>query len=478
MDILYRISYILFFVFFGYFVLVMVYYLLLSLIGLREGRVRAKEGAEEDYAMAYFSSLAIPVSIVMPARNEEGWIRDSLYSILKLNYPDFEVIIVDDGSSDRTPEILDNILKLKPIDMPYVKHYKDGMVREILVSSVYPNVKVISKHPGVKKAGAVNAGLNIARNKYVCVIDADTVLEPDSLLRVMAHVEREPEKIIGVGSYFGISNGIKVDKGRITNKSFSYNPLIAYQNLEYIRSFMGNRIAWSKFNAMPTIAGGFGIWRRDILYELGGFSSDFTCEDIELTFRAHDYAAKNKEKGYKILMLPYIVSWTDGPNTVPSLIVQRNRWQRVTNETAWRYKYMFMNPRYGLFAFITLPYFILYEVFGVFFEVSSIVLAIIGWVNGVFDTAMFLAFLALMLLCQAIMTLSSIFAFINTQRVFKVGYILYLTLLAMVEFFCYRWIISIARITGTIDYFMGKRGFTQYEREKRSLFKWGQAKGR
>lgn len=472
MIVLSRISYVLFFIFFGYFVIVTTYYLMLALIGLKEGRKRQRENAEEDYPLAYFSSAAIPVSIIMPARNEEGWIKDSLLSVLKLNYPDFEVIIVDDGSSDRTLEILDGVLKLQPTDMPYVKHYKDGMVREILKSTAYPNVRVIAKRAGVKKAGAVNAGLNIAKNRYVCVVDADTVLEPDSVLRVMAHVERDPEKVIGVGSYFGVSNGIKIDNGRITSRSFSFNPLIAYQNLEYIRSFMGNRIAWSKFNAMPTIAGGFGMWRRDVLYELGGFSSDFTCEDLELTFRAHDYIARNRDKGYKILMLPYHVSWTDGPDTVSGLILQRNRWQRVTNETAWKYKYMLLNPVYGLFAFLTLPYFILYEVLGVFFEVSSLALVIIGWANGVFDLRMFLAFLGLMVLCQALISLMSIFAFVNSQRVFSIRYISYLVLLALTEFFCYRWIISIARLSGTMDYLRGMRSFTQYSRAKRRLFSW------
>jgi cellulose synthase/poly-beta-1,6-N-acetylglucosamine synthase-like glycosyltransferase len=174
---------------------------------------------------------------------EQEWIRDCLLSILSLNYPAFEVIVVNDGSTDRTLEILNEILDLSPVDMPYVRHYKDGQVRNILRSAKHPNVTVIDKNQSYKKADALNAGLNIAQNEFVCVIDSDTVLEPDALLMVMARVERDFDRTLGIGSYFGLLNGLGIENGRITKKSFSYNPIIAYQNIEYVRSFIGNRMA-------------------------------------------------------------------------------------------------------------------------------------------------------------------------------------------------------------------------------------------
>ena len=404
-------TYYIFIFFFSYFLLLSVFYLFLAFLGFIEGRKRSWESQEEDYPLAYLSSNAISVSIIVPARNEEGWIADSLLSILNLNYPKFEVIIVDDGSLDKTLEVIDKILELKPLDMPYAKHYKDGIIQTIFRSVKYPNVKVISKDKGLKKAGAVNAGLNFARNEYVCVVDADTVLEQHALLKVMAHVGRDPDKIIGIGSYFGLSNDLKIREGRILERNFSFNPLIAYQNLEYIRSFIGNRIGWSRYNAMPVVAGGFSMWRRDVLYELGGFSADFTCEDIEFTFRAHDYLVKNKDKDYRIIMLPYSVGWTEGPSNIASLISQRSRWQRVTNETVMHYKYMILNPRFGAFAFLALPYFLLYEVFGVFFELASILFIGLGWASGLFDLKVFLLFVLLMSLTQAITSIFSIFSF-------------------------------------------------------------------
>ena len=430
-----KIIYTVFIVSFGYFFVLTVYYIFLALIGSLEGTKRIFQSDTEDYSLFYFSPLKIPISIILPAHNEEEWIADSLKSLINLNYPEFEIIVVNDGSTDKTFDILNELLKLIPLDANYIKHYKDGRVRGILKSERYPNVTVVDKDRGNKKAGATNAGLNMAKHDYVCVVDADTILERDAILKVMAQVGREPDKVIGVGSYFGLVNGFKIKDGAIMDHSFSYNPIVAYQNIEYIRSFIGNRLAWSRYNAMPNVAGGFGIWRKDVLYELGGYSNEFTCEDIELTFRAHDYIVKNKEKGYKIIMLPYYVGWTEGPSNVSSLILQRNRWQRVINETVWRYKYMTCNPKFGLFGFLAMPYFVLYEVLGVFVEVISVALVAIGWAMGVLQLNVFFAFLIFMLLSQAFVALLSILAFVERQKLFRLPYLIYLVMLTCVEFF-------------------------------------------
>ena len=462
-----KVIYIAFMVSLGYFLLLTVYSLFLAAVGSIEQMRRSMQGEIEDYSMFYFSSLKLPVSIILPAHNEEDWISDSLQALININYPEFEIVVVNDGSTDGTFEILNNILKLKPVDAMYIKHYKDGRLRGVLKSETYPNVTVIDKDAGNKKAGAVNAGLNIAKYEYVCVMDSDTILERDALLKVMAQVEKEPDKIIGVSSYFGLINGFKVKNGTIMDRSCSYNPIVAYQNIEYIRSFIGNRLAWSKYNAMPNVAGGFGVWRKDIIYELGGFSGDFTCEDIELTFRAHDYMSRNKDKGYKIVQLPFYVGWTEGPSNIPALIMQRNRWQRVVNETVWRYKYMTCNPKYGSFGFLAMPYFVFYEVLGVFMEAISIVLVTVGWALGMLNINIFLAYLLFMLLSQAFISLLSMLAFVEGQRLFKIRYIAYLVALTLTEFLAYRWIITISKIIGTISSLRGVKSFDQYDRAKR-----------
>lgn len=464
-----NIVYAAFLIFLTYFLILSANYLFLALIGLFETRKRAHENDVENYPLLYLSSLTIPVSIVIPAHNEEAWIKDCLLSILNLDYPKFEIIIVDDFSTDGTFGILNDILKLRPVDVQYVKHYKDGIVTSILRGERYPNVTVIRKsESGLKKAGAVNAGLNMVKYEYVCVVDADTILEPDALLKVMAQIEKDPERTVGVGSYFGLVNGLDIKNGRIIKRTFSYNPVVVCQNLEYMRSFIGNRVAWSRFNAMPNVAGGFGVWKSDVLYDLGGYSSNFTCEDIELTFRVHDYSVKNK-KNYKILMFPYYVGWTEGPSNVRSLISQRERWQRVTNETVWHYRHMILNPKYGAFAFLTLPYFLLYESLGVFFEIASIALISIGWVMGVLDIRTFLAFLIFMVLTQTVISLICLLAFIRNQKLFSVQYVAYLIFLSITEAIWYRWLISAAKLIGTFEFLRGKKTFDMYTREKRKV---------
>ena len=452
----------------GYFLVLTIYYMFLALIGSFEEARRSLQGEKEDYSRFYLSPLKMSVSIIIPTRNEEEWIIDSLKSALDLNYPKFEIIVVNDGSTDKTFDVLNNLLKLKPIDAMYIKHYKDGRVRGILKSELYPNVMVIDKDAGHKKAGSVNAGLNLAKNDYVCVVDADTVLERGALLRVMAQVEKEPDKIIGIGSYFGLVNGFKIKDGAIMERSFSYNPIVAYQNIEYIRSFIGTRLAWSKYNAMPNVAGGFGVWRKDVIYELGGYSTEFTCEDIELTFRAHDYVVKNREKGYKILMMPYCSGWTEGPSNILALILQRNRWQRVIDETIVKYRYMICNPKYGFFGFFTMPYFLLYEVLGVFVEVISLALVAAGWIMGFLQRDIFFAYFTFMLLSQAFASLLCILSFIERDRILKIKYIMYLVMLTFVEFFWYRWIISLAKLMGTYGFLRKKRTYDMYVRPKRA----------
>ncbi|MDD4940125.1 MAG: glycosyltransferase [Candidatus Omnitrophica bacterium] len=462
-----KFTYAAFLIFLGYFLLLSAYYLFLGIVGFIESKKWVKKREEEDYSLTYFTTFDIPVSIVLPAHNEELWIADSVKSILNLNYPKFELVIVDDGSTDGTFKELNKFLDLRSTETVYARHYKDGKIFDILKSHVYPNVRVVRKGRGEKKAGAVNAGLNIAKHDYVCVMDADTVLEQDSLLKVMTEVNKDPQRIVGIGSYFSLSNGFKVKDGVIIEKKFPYQPVIAYQHLEYIRSFLGSRVGWSRFKATPIIAGGFGVWRRDVLYELGGYSSEFTCEDLEFTFRAHKYIADNK-KPYRILMLPYFVAWTYGPQNIPSLIQQRDRWQRVEIETVWKYRSMCFNPKYGSLGFIALPYYLFYEVLGVFFEIASLLFVLTGCLLKILDIRTFLAFLALMVLVQAVFSLVSLFSFIRIQRIFSKSYVIYLIFLALTEFVFYRWIISLAKLSGTFKYFRGIRVFDQFARAKRS----------
>lgn len=459
-----RLMYALFLIFFVYFIAQVLYYFILAMIALFEEQKRAGERQAEDYVRLRTSTFTLPVSVIIPAHNEEGWVENAVKAALNQDYPEFEIIVVEDGSTDNTLKELDRFLRLRARDRTFAAHFDFGKVRQIFESENYPNVSVISKAGGFKKAGAVDVGLNFARYKYVCVVDADTILEPDALLKVMAHVVRDPVNTIGASSYFGLVNGFRIEKGKIIKRSFSRNPLVAYQNLEYMRSLAVDRIAWSKFNAMPNVAGGFGIWRRDILLTLGGYAPDFSSEDIEFTFRAHDYMLENKKEGYKILMLPFFVGWTQGPDDTRSFIIQRNRWQRVINETVLKYKHMIFSPRHGFFAFFTLPYYFFYEFLGVFFEIAAIALVIYAAAAHILGLDTFLAFLGLMILANAIISLLSLFVFIRHQKVFRPNDVVYFIILSFLEFFWYRWLLTLAKICGTFSWLKGVKTYDMYSR--------------
>lgn len=453
------------FIFFlSYFAFVAIYYLVLAIIGFFEERQKAFEEETEGYETITASSFTSPVSIIIPAHNEEKIILNCVESVLNLKYPKFEIIIVDDGSDDRTLGLLKEKLSLISFDRTFSDRFHTGRIREFFKSEKYPHVNVLSKTGRFKKAGAINIGITFAKYRYVCMIDADTILEPDALLKVMVQIEKNPDKIIGAGSYFGLSNGFKIKEDRIVKRSFSYRPIIAYQNLEYIRSFIGNRMAWSRWNALPIISGGFGIWRRDIIIENGGYAPEFSSEDMEFSFRIRDFIVKNKEKNYQIIMLPYYVGWTNGPSNTKALLLQRNRWQRTANEAIFLYKHMLFNPKHGIFGFVTFPYFFFYESLGVFFEAASIIFVIIGWLNNLLDIKTFIIVIIAMILLQALISLVTLLSFIRDQRSMKPPYIIYLAFLSFFEFFWYRIILTLARLQGTLDYFRRKKTHDQFKR--------------
>ncbi len=439
----YQIAFILLF---SYFLLTFIYYLVLGAVSFLEQRRRFSEHAYEDYDSLSLSVFTLPVSIIIPAHNEEKWIIDSVKSALNLSYPEFEVIVIDDGSTDNTLNLLKEAFALKELERLPEQRFDCGKIRAAFYSSITPGIKVVSKDSGYRKAGALNVGMEFARYKYICVLDADTILEPDALLKVMAHAVKEPDKVAGLGSYFGLLNGFNVENGRIIEKSFSHKPLVVYQNLEYIRSFVFSRPAWSRFNATPVVAGGFAVWRKDIILELGGFGTEFCTEDVEITFRVQDHILENK-LGYKILMLPYLAGWTEGPETKQEYFRQRLLWQITINEAVWKYRHMFFNRKHGFFAFFSMPYYVLSETLGAFFELISIILVIAGFFAGILELNVFLAYFWLLLLGNALISLLSIF-FVTLREpdAFRPSEAMNFIALSFVDIFTYHLLMLAARV--------------------------------
>ena len=317
----------------AYLSLVYAMHLALMLVGFAESRRRRRLDGLRDLGAVAGSRFSPPVSILVPAHNEGATIVDAVRSLLALDYLEYEVIVVNDGSTDDTLALLEGAFDLVPVELPS-RAVETEPVRGQYRSRFEPRLLVLDK-PEWGKADALNAGLNHCRHRYVCGVDSDMVFGRDALAQTMGAFIGNSGTVVGLTSFFETTADPAASLvGGVDYRIPDQKPLLLYQALDYLRAFFNNRIAWTRYDFMLCAAGAFQIWRRDLLDELRGWSRAFTCEDIELTFRVHRLM---RERGapYRILSLPHRVGVTEGPDTMRKLIAQRERWQRVILETWW-----------------------------------------------------------------------------------------------------------------------------------------------
>ena len=448
-----------------YYVLVNVYYLGLFVLAAFENRFRVRQQRHEDFRALSRSRHTMPVSVVVPGFNEEQTISDCLHSLARLDYPQYEVIMVNDGSNDGTLEVLMEEFDLVQVDIFSRRHFETAEVRGIYRSRVYGEFYVIDKENG-GKADSLNAGINFSRYPYVCTCDADTIFAPDSLLKAMRVILRDPQRAVAVGSLIGINNGFRIEGGVVEKTGLPKEPIVALQLIEYLRSFLLNRLAWTRMNFMMVVSGAFAIYRRDVLIDLGGFSRDFTCEDIEMTFRVHE-SMRREGRPYRILSLPEAVSFTEAPHNWRNLYRQRHRWQRVICETFWAYRRMFLNPRYGAVGMVGMPYYLLGEVLPWVPEVAALVIIPLALSLGVFAWGPLLVFLGIFVLTNVLISVMGILLQDVGFRTLSPREIRRLILLSFIESFGYRQLLSWARLAGTIAFFRGEKGWQKFSRVER-----------
>jgi cellulose synthase/poly-beta-1,6-N-acetylglucosamine synthase-like glycosyltransferase len=448
-----------------YFLAINLYYLAIFAFASSENRLRVQQQRHEDFLAISRSRHTLPVSVIIPAYNEEQPISDCLYSLVKLDYPQYEVIVVNDGSKDRTLDVLNEEFKLVRADIFSRRHFETAKINAVYRSTIYEEFYVIDKANG-GKADSLNAGINFSRYPYVCTCDADTIFGPYALLRGIRMILRDPEKVVAVGSLIGINNGCEIEKGEIRRFGIPKEPIVVLQLIEYLRSFLLNRLAWTRLNFMLVVSGAFAIYRRNVLIELGGFSKEFTCEDIEMTFRVHEHMRRNKIP-YHILSLPGSVSWTEAPHTAKNLYRQRHRWQRVICETFWRYRRMLFNPRYGTVGMLGMPYYLFGEVLPWIPELTALVIIPLAIWLGVFTWIPLLLFMGIYTLTNVFFSMLAIFLHDIGSRSFTLREIRRLILISFIESFGYRQLLSAARIAGTFGFLRGQKGWQKSTRVER-----------
>ena len=302
------------------------------------------------------------ISIVAPAFNEEVIIYDSVNSLLNLDYPTFEVIIVNDGSTDKTLDILISEFDLE--EVPYYYNYKVYCkpVKRIFRStnSKFSRLTVVDKVNGGTKADAMNGGVNVANFDYFINTDVDCILAGDTLSKIILPVLDSEEQVIAVGATMRMVNGCSLERGRIVHVKPPNQLVPLFQETEYLRSYLVAKMGWSMLNAIPNVSGGFGLFDTHVVIAAGGFDSASHAEDMDMTVRMVGYMRENK-RPYRIVQCPYSLCWTEGPPNIKVLNRQRTRWGRGLLQFIIDHRKFFFNKDYGRLGFLVMPYIFLFE---------------------------------------------------------------------------------------------------------------------
>ncbi|MDF2036520.1 glycosyltransferase [Cytobacillus oceanisediminis] len=373
-------------------VLVITFYsiiLLISVFQLRKEYLLDRNQSFDEYMN---ESFAKPVSIIVPAYNEEAGIVASVRSLLSIDYPSFEIIVVNDGSKDATIEKMITHYQMKEINAAVRKQVETKSVKKIYQSASLPNLFLIDKENG-GKADALNAGINFSHYPYFCSLDGDSVLERDAFLKVMKPILDSDGEVIASSGSIRIANGCEIQDGNILKVGLAREPLVIMQIIEYLRAFLMGRIGLSRHNLLLIVSGAFGVFSKQWVIEAGGYKTNTVGEDMELVVRLHRLIRDKKQKK-KIVYVPDPVCWTEVPESMTYLRRQRRRWHRGLFESLWTHRKMTFNPRYGPIGFISFPYFWIVEFLGPIVELLGYIYVVISlFLGGIYLEFAILIFL-------------------------------------------------------------------------------------
>ncbi len=336
---------------FLYFVLVNGTYTLFTIISLKDIRVHLNTITSQSIRNILSSVFYRPLSIIVPAHNEQENIETTVRSLLSLSYPEYEVIVVDDGSTDSTMQQLIGKFRLVRVEKPISIVLRHEPIEAVYISLDFENLTVIGKKQG-GKSDALNAGINASKFPLFCSIDADSLLENDALLRA-ARLFVEDKEVIASGGIVRVLNGCSVKDGAVGKVNAPKKALECFQAVEYTRSFLSGRTSWNFFDSLLIISGAFGIFRKDLVMAINGYRKT-VGEDMDIVVRLHRHCLKNKIR-YRVVFVPDPVCWTQVPSDLVSLLKQRNRWHRGLIDSLWQNRGMFLNPKYGKVGFIGYP---------------------------------------------------------------------------------------------------------------------------
>jgi len=363
-------------------------YAFLAIMSLSAVRRFQKLDNRVDYTLLLNSKLTPGISVIAPAFNEALTIIENVHSLLNLNYPKYEVIIVNDGSTDDTLEKMIKEFDLIEVDFAYNERLKTKPVKRIFRSSngAYSKLTVVDKVNGKAKADASNAGINVSSFDHFICTDVDSILDRNTIMKLVKPIMDEGKKrVIATGATLRMANSCIVEQGFMQQVQVPKQMLPRFQEIEYIRSFVMGKMGWSMINCVPNVSGGLGMFDKEIAINSGGYDPQSFGEDMELVTRMMTYCV-NYEIDYAIKYIPVTLCWTEGPATLKVYGRQRARWARGLAQLMWQHRKLLFNPRYGRLGMITVPYNFVFELMapviealGIIYYIIIIILNAINW---------------------------------------------------------------------------------------------------
>ena len=434
--------------------------LFLSLLQIRR---RYQLDYNEPYEELLNSEYTKPVSILVPAYNESVGIYGSIRSLLSIEYPEFEIIVINDGSTDDTLEKLMSKLKLIEVNRVIRKQLETKHIKAIYQSTIYPNLIVLDKENG-GKADALNAGINCSKYPYFCSLDGDSIIERNAFLKVLKPIIESGDEVIASGGSVRIANGCVIQNGELVQIELSKKPIVVMQVIEYLRAFLTGRIGLSKNNLLLIVSGAFGVFSKKWVIEAGGYAHT-VGEDMELVVRLHRLV-KEKKANKKIIYVPDPVCWTEAPESLKFLRRQRKRWHRGLIDSLWRHKKLMFNLRYGSIGMFSMPYFFFIEFLGPLIELFGYILLIISIFTGGIYLEFATLFFLLSLIYGSIFSMTSVLLEEwSMERYPKVKHLVILFFVSLTETLWYRPLTVIWRVEGIIEMLAGKKGWGEMVRK-------------
>jgi len=367
----------------GYYLVVNGLNLTVHAAGLLELRSDVRERSWEPMFQPFDSPFFPSVTIVVPAYNEESVIVGCVQSLLNLNYPSTEIVVVNDGSTDGTLARLLETFDLEEVDAPVPFDVPSEEIHAVYRSRDARNLVVVDKDNG-GRADAVNAGIWLADQRLFCTIDADSLIDPDGLINAVKPFLERPETTVATGGTVRAVNGCTVENGRVQEIDLPDNRLAELQVMEYLRAFYSGRQGLDRLDALMLISGAFGVYRTDVVREIGGYANDSVTEDFELTMRIHRHFGE-LGRDYNVEFVPEPVVWTEVPSTRGAFSRQRTRWYRGLVDTMVRHRAMLGRRRFGAAGLIGYPAFLAAEVAGPLVEGLGYVLVLLAFLVGAAD---------------------------------------------------------------------------------------------